>query len=126
MPLDLKKPWDQEGADQHEDDVLICARYDKPSDLVSSMGSHSIWDADVLESCDFDTSEVPTYTEGEMIAYMTERGLGGDIELTGERRICGWKVAEALCEAFTGSAPRGVGRGTIYRDSLEQLVMAGL
>jgi hypothetical protein len=98
-------------------------RYAKPTDLLSDMDSHGIYDAAMLGECEFDTSSVPTFTPEQTQINIEERGLGGTFEPTSARSIYGWTTARALAVTFAGRAPGDAfnGRGSSFRANLRAL-----
>jgi hypothetical protein len=102
--------------------------YSKPTELLSDLDSHGIYNAAMLEECEFDTSSVPTQSVAEVQRRIEARGLGGHVEGgPDDRLITGHDVATALAREFLGDSPGTFyqGRGSSFRADFEALEKAG-
>lgn len=102
--------------------------YHKPTELLDDLDSHGIYNAKMLDDCEFDTDSVPTFTIEETSERIRARGLGGQVEgYPEDRLIYGWTTATALAKVFCGDAPglQFQGRGSSFRADLEALREAG-
>jgi hypothetical protein len=96
--------------------------------LLSDLDSHGIYDAAMLDECEFDTSCVPVESQPQVWAQIQNRGLGGDLTDNKDARlISGYKVATALAREYLGDAPGLAfhGRGSSFRADFAALEKAG-
>jgi hypothetical protein len=103
-------------------------RYEKPSQFLEDLDSHSVYDAKMLDECEFDVSTVPVQTRHGVAQEMNERGLGGWLKEDGVSILfSGWKAADALALKYLGydPAPMIQGRGSRFRACLSALKEAG-
>ena len=91
--------------------------YGKPSDLLAAMDGHGIYDAAMLDRCEFDTDAVPTFTVAETQRAIDGRGLGGYVEDNGKRCIWGYATAASLAVRYAGRQSIKMGRGSSFRDN---------
>lgn len=103
-------------------------RYSTPSEFLSKLDSHGIYDARLLDDCDFDTSAVGTVSLATQAAAMEQRGLGGELhgQMT-DRTFTGWSAAASLARHYLGEAPGDafMGRGSSFRANLKALSEGG-
>lgn len=103
--------------------------YNKPTELLADIDSHGIYDAKMLERCNFDTSKVPTFTVPQTIKSIKARGLGGELSpahTKDTRLIYGWTTAEALASSYISFSSTAFGRGTVFRQCFTALKGADL
>jgi hypothetical protein len=103
--------------------------YKQPTAFLIDLDSHGIYDAKMLDECEFDTSGVLTHTPEEIVGMIKARGLGGQlIADPAERLFNGWQAAEALARRFAPDDDRWrhyQGRGSIFRACFAALESAG-
>lgn len=103
--------------------------YAKPTELLADMDSHGIYDAAMLDECEFDTDCVPQFTPERTVRDIERRGLGGQlVAKPASKLIYGWTTAEALATKFLGRDPTPTyisGRGTRFRHCVQALREGG-
>lgn len=101
----------------------------KPSEFLSQMEGHGIYDAKMLSDLDEQYRGcVPTFTHKQTIAAIAARGLGGELAPdNGAKLIYGYSTASALANALLPDAPSNhlFGRGSGFRADLAALEEAG-
>lgn len=96
--------------------------YRKPTELLEDMDSHGIYDAAMLDECDFEIDSVPVFSKQSTEQAIAGRGLGGSVHGPDDARfIYGWTTAEALAKVILDFSPWQQGRGTRFRACVSAL-----
>lgn len=100
--------------------------FDKPSEFTAWLDPWGIYDAAVLDRCQFDTSKVPTFTQKQTEVNIANSKTGGQLDRSGpDRLIYGYTSAAALARQFAGKVSGKMGRGFSHRENTMILREAG-